>query len=42
MISHRKDQRDVITNLVSILLKKRQSLQNTVADSEQKEQAVNQ
>ena len=42
MISHRKNQRDVITNLVSILLKKRQSLQNTVTDSEQKEQAINQ
>ena len=42
MISHRKDQRNVITNLVSILLKKRQSQENNIENSEEKVQAVNQ
>ena len=42
MISHRKNQKDVITNLVSILLKKRQSQEYNIEDSEQKVQAVNQ
>ena len=42
MISHRKDQRDVITNLVSILLKKRQSQEHNIENSEEKVQAVNQ
>ena len=42
MISHRKDQRGVITNLVSILLKKRQSQEYNIENSEEKVQAVNQ
>lgn len=42
MISHRKDQRNVITNLVSILLKKRQSQEHNIENSEEKVQAVNQ
>ena len=42
MISHRKNQKDVITNLVSILLKKRQSQEYNIEDNEQKVQAVNQ
>ena len=42
MISHRKDQRNVITNLVSILLKKRQSQEYNIENSEEKVQAVNQ
>ena len=42
MISHRKDQKNVITNLVSILLKKRQSQENNIENSEEKVQAVNQ
>ena len=41
MISHRKDQRGVITNLVSILLKKRQSQEYNIENSEEKVQAVN-
>ena len=40
MISHRRDQRNVITNLVSILLKKRQS--HKLENTEEKVQAVNQ
>ena len=42
MISHRKDQKNVITNLVSILLKKRQSQEHNIENSEEKVQAVNQ
>ena len=42
MISHRKNQKDVITNLVSILLKKRQSQEHNIENSEEKVQAVNQ
>ena len=42
MISHRKDQRDVITNLVSILLKKRQSQEFSIENTEKKVEAVNQ
>ena len=42
MISHRKNQKDVITNLVSILLKKRQSQEYNIENSEEKVQAVNQ
>ena len=42
MISHRKDQRNVITNLVSILLKKRQSQEYNIEKTEEKVQAVNQ
>ena len=42
MISHRKDQRNIITNLVSILLKKRQSQEYNIENSEEKVQAVNQ
>ena len=42
MISHRKNQKDVITNLVSILLKKRQSQEYNIENSEEKFQAVNQ
>ena len=42
MISHRKDQRNVITNLVSILLKKCQSQEYNIENSEEKVQAVNQ
>ena len=36
MISHRKDQKNVITNLVSILLKKRQSQENNIENSKEK------
>ena len=42
MISHRRDQRNVITNLVSILLKKRQSQEYNNENSTEKVQAVNQ
>ena len=42
MISHRKDQRNVITNLVSILLKKSQSQEYNTENNEEKIQAVNQ
>ena len=42
MISHRKDQKNVITNLISILLKKRQSQEHNIENSEEKVQAVNQ
>ena len=42
MISHRKNQKEVITNLVSILLKKRQSQEYNIENSEEKVQAVNQ
>ena len=42
MISHRKDQRNVITNLVSILLKKRKSQEYNIEKTEEKVQAVNQ
>lgn len=42
MISHRKDQKNVITNLVSILLKKHQSQEHNIENSEEKVQAVNQ
>jgi len=42
MISHRKDHRNVITNLVSLLLKKRESQQVTNDSSEQEGQVINQ
>ena len=42
MISHRKDQRNVITNLVSILLKKYQSQEYNIENKEDKVQVVNQ
>ena len=42
MISHRKDQKNVITNLVSILLKKRQAQENNTENSKEQVQAVNQ
>ena len=42
MISHRKDQKNVITNLVSILLKKRQSQEFSIENTEKKVEAVNQ
>ena len=42
MISHRKDQRNVITNLVFILLKKYQSQEYNIENKEDKAQVVNQ
>ncbi len=42
MISHRKDHRNVITNLVSILLKKSESQQVTNDSSEQEGHVINQ
>jgi len=42
MISHRKNQKEVITNLVSILLKKRQSQEYKIENTEEKVQVVNQ
>jgi len=42
MISHRKDQKNVITNLVSIHLKKRQAQENNTENSKEQVQAVNQ
>jgi len=41
MITHRKDQKNVISNLVSILLKKEHVQQSTLSGSEEA-QAVNQ
>lgn len=42
MITHRKDQRGVISNLVSILLKKSKSQQNVLTDNNQNSQVINQ
>ena len=42
MITHRKDQKNVISNLVSILLKKENAQQTIVENISEKAKAVNQ